>query len=47
MADAFNNFFTEVGPALDNDIPNPINLGDPNISLIQKLSPTILSTHHI
>ena len=38
MADAFNNFFTEVGSALDNDIPNSINLRDPNIYLSSRNS---------
>ena len=30
MADAFNEFFTNVGPTLDNDIPIATNLRDPN-----------------
>ena len=42
MADAFNNFFTEVGPTLDNDIPNSINLRDHNIYLSPRNSHSLL-----
>ena len=37
MANAFNDFFTNVGPSLDNDIPNATNLRNPNIYLSSKI----------
>ena len=40
MEDAFNEFFTNVGPTLDNDIPIATNLSDPNIYLSLLLAPT-------
>ena len=42
MADAFNEFFTNVGPTLDNDIPIATNLRDPNIYLSSRVPPSLL-----
>ena len=42
MADAFNEFFTNVGTTLDNDIPIATNLRDPNIYLSSRVSHSLL-----
>ena len=42
MANAFNDFFTKVGPTLDNDIPNATNLRNPNIYLSTKIPHSLI-----
>ena len=42
MADAFNEFFTNVGPTLDNDIPIATNLRDPSIYLSSRVPHSLL-----
>ena len=41
-ANAFNDIFTNVGPTLDNNIPNSINLRDPKTYLSSRVPPTLL-----
>ena len=42
MADAFNEFFTNVGPTLDNDIPISTNLRDPSIYFSSRVPHSLL-----
>ena len=41
-ANAFNEFFTNVGPTLDKDIPIATNLRDPNIYLSSRVPHSLL-----
>ena len=42
MANAFNEFFTEIGPRLNEDIPSPTNLRDPSIYLSPRIPHSFL-----
>ena len=44
MANAFNDFFTKIGPTLDNDIPSSSNLRDPKVYLSSRIPQTLLLT---
>ena len=37
MANAFNEVVTKVGPSLNNDIPNSMNMRDPNTYLSSRV----------
>ena len=37
MANAFNDFFTQIGPKLNDDIPSPTNLRDPSFYLSPRI----------
>ena len=42
MANTFNDFFTNVGPSLDKDIPNSINQRNPNIYLSSRIPHSLI-----
>ena len=41
MANSFNEFFTEIGPTLDKQIPNSNILRNPNVYLSPRISHTL------
>ena len=45
MANAFNDFFTKVGP-LDKDIPNSMNMRDPKVYLRSRDPQSLLLAHN-